>query len=354
MAKTENPILEKTSFVMTQNLNNAVQELNGGDSAPNPPAALEQPDSERSELLEHEPAELVSEGEENSSSQAGKGGGLLVRTLSAIVMLAVAAAAFYAGGIFFSALVGLASLGMGAEFVSMAHKRGYNPSLSLVEIGIGAVGLPVVVSAANYPWLGIAVLCWCFMIVSFDCILFPKAHGSSMADSAVCCLGILYCGFIPFQLVHLRNVSIYLAAFVAAVCIITDVGAYFCGKAFGKAKLAPLVSPGKTWAGFWGALIFSVLMSAAWSYWGAPSEAVGLNWKFWCVSGLFLSLMAQFGDLFESSLKRDAGVKDSGNIIPGHGGLLDRFDSYIFATMAMMFIYVFALNVPAICNYFTL
>ena len=102
----------------------------------------------------------------------------------------------------------------------------------------------------------------------------------------------------------------------------TDTGAYFTGRAFGRKKLAPSISPGKTWAGLWGGAVIAGLASAAWVQFAKLPPAL------YILAPLF-GLAAQAGDLFESWLKRRAGVKDSGSWLPGHGGVLDRLDGLV-------------------------
>jgi phosphatidate cytidylyltransferase len=112
---------------------------------------------------------------------------------------------------------------------------------------------------------------------------------------------------------------------------LNDSGAYFFGRRFGRARLMPTVSPGKTWAGAYGAVLTSVLATWALAALVLPSWAhLTLGTVGIIVVGVTLSLAAQVGDLAESMLKREAGVKDSSSLIPGHGGVLDRVDSLLF------------------------
>ena len=105
---------------------------------------------------------------------------------------------------------------------------------------------------------------------------------------------------------------------------LNDTGAYFAGRAFGRHKLAPSISPGKTWEGWFGGMVASVL--AGW----VLSNVLSLDVSWWALA-LVVSVLGPAGDLTQSALKRRAGVKDSGQLLPGHGGILDRFDSHIFA-----------------------
>ena len=102
----------------------------------------------------------------------------------------------------------------------------------------------------------------------------------------------------------------------------TDIGAYFAGRRFGRAKLAPSISPNKTWAGLYGGIAAATLIAGAWAV------LTGLGKSLLPLAPLF-AVAAQAGDLFESWMKRRAGVKDSGNWLPGHGGLLDRLDGLV-------------------------
>jgi phosphatidate cytidylyltransferase len=112
-----------------------------------------------------------------------------------------------------------------------------------------------------------------------------------------------------------------------AVCVwATDTFAYLVGKAVGKHKLAPSLSPGKTWEGSVGGLIGSILAGAAFSAWIHQPLLLGVS------LGLLAGTVGQIGDLFESALKRERGIKDFGKLLPGHGGALDRFDSLLFVT----------------------
>ena len=104
-----------------------------------------------------------------------------------------------------------------------------------------------------------------------------------------------------------------------------DVGAYFVGSKFGKTKLFPRISPKKTWEGSFGGVMMTFLTG-----WLLSLYIIELNLKDWLILALIVSIFGSIGDLVESMLKRSVGVKDSGTILPGHGGFLDRFDAFIF------------------------
>ncbi|HRH37582.1 MAG TPA: phosphatidate cytidylyltransferase, partial [Flavobacteriales bacterium] len=122
---------------------------------------------------------------------------------------------------------------------------------------------------------------------------------------------------------------------IGFMCLLwtNDTGAYLVGKPLGKHKLMPLVSPGKSWEGLIGGVVLT--MGVAW-FIGTHHHELSL--KAWLIAGFAISISATVGDLFESAMKRAAGVKDSGSIMPGHGGVLDRFDGYLFAAPVMVVI----------------
>jgi phosphatidate cytidylyltransferase len=154
-------------------------------------------------------------------------------------------------------------------------------------------------------------------------------------------LGILYIVVPSLILIWLRNngpEGVYFVLWFLIVIWSTDVGAYFFGKSIGGVKLAPKISPNKTWAGFFGGLGSAVVATLIFGFIFHPFWDGYL--LFWACVGL--SIIGQVGDLFESWCKRRLGVKDSGKIIPGHGGVLDRVDSILLsAPVAGLFVITF-------------
>jgi phosphatidate cytidylyltransferase len=187
--------------------------------------------------------------------------------------------------------------------------------------------LPIVITAA--------------MLISLICLLLRPSREKAFRDWAWTIVGALYVGWMLSYWLNLRGLAdgrnwVYLAMLTTFA---NDTGAFFIGRARGKHKLAPAISPAKTWEGAIGGLISSIL--------AAIVIALVLNlispfaFKYWQIIllGFLVSLFAQLGDLVESLLKRNMEVKESGNLLPGHGGILDRFDSLIFVG-AVVYYYV--------------
>jgi phosphatidate cytidylyltransferase len=136
--------------------------------------------------------------------------------------------------------------------------------------------------------------------------------------------GVLYCGLPVFALVVIRRQDdgMVYALWALALVWATDIGAFFAGRSIGGPKLAPRISPAKTWSGLIGGILLATLLAAAMhAEYALPLRLV--------LATPLLAIVAQGGDLFESALKRRAGVKDSGNVLPGHGGVLDRLDGVV-------------------------
>ena len=200
--------------------------------------------------------------------------------------------------------------------------------------GLNALGIAVFAAIVSLAWLH---------------ILRGMDH-HTLPGLAATIFGVVYLGWMPAHLV-LMHVSGYtglealggpgIVTMLIAMVAMSDTGAYFTGRAIGKHKLAPLTSPKKTWEGAVGGLVAAMLTGVA-VYWFRAEDSFSdlpdypLLW--FLATGAVLSVVSQIGDLVESMLKRDAGIKDSGNIFPGHGGVLDRCDGILFAAPALYYL----------------
>lgn len=230
------------------------------------------------------------------------------------------------------------------EFVKILRHKGFHPSFSIISFS--AVVFATLTFFHRFDLVP-SVLTLTIM-ASFLIVLF-RGRQPYIVNVATTALGALYCGWLPchlllirqigqtrisaFQFSHSEGLCLLLFTFVAVA--ITDIGAYYFGVKFGKHKLAEVVSPKKTVEGAIGGAICAIAVSALAVFYTHLSFCQAL------VGGLIITLSAQLGDLSESLIKRDAGVKDSSDILPGHGGMLDRFDGYIFAIPVAYYFFVY-------------
>lgn len=149
----------------------------------------------------------------------------------------------------------------------------------------------------------------------------------SFVDAGVIALAVFYVGMGFHYFLDARIDGLHTIFYALFIVWSTDTGAYLIGKKFGTHRLAPHISPHKTWEGSFGGSILAMIIGTAFLYY-FPIHAYGFATMF--IITIFLSIVSQFGDLVESAIKRHYNVKDSGKILPGHGGILDRFDSLLF------------------------
>jgi phosphatidate cytidylyltransferase len=170
-----------------------------------------------------------------------------------------------------------------------------------------------------------ACLWWAIALLWVKTYPTSAVLGGSKGARSVIGILVLVPAWLALSYLRFLADGVYLILVVIGLVVAADVGAYFTGRAFGNAKLAVAVSPGKSWAGFWGGLASCVsLMAILWQIWpdGMPIGLVAS-----LILALVTGLASVLGDLLESMVKRHRGIKDSGNILPGHGGIMDRIDS---------------------------
>lgn len=225
-------------------------------------------------------------------------------------------------------------LGFGSrEYVKILNHKGFYPSLKVIYLT--EIILATVVYFKRFELVAIT-LTICAMC-SFMWVLF-RGKQPYIANVATTLLGMVYCGWFPLHLIFLRDLScpkydsgLGFVVLMFTAILLTDVGCYYVGTKLGKHKLAPVISPNKTIEGSIGGMFFAILGAVV------IGLFIDLPWYMSAIAGVICTVFAQIGDLCESMLKRDAGVKDSGSSLPGHGGFLDRTDSFILTIPIMYY-----------------
>lgn len=273
-----------------------------------------------------------------STPAAKTGSDLATRFAAAVVMIAVASIAIYVGGWLFRLLVAAGAAVMMVEWGDMHRaRRGwtYAGVALLLAATLGAAELlfpvaegdPAEITADLFDpfWIGCAALAGAATLYA----VFSRRLSLGW--------GLLYIGIPAFALLVLNWAWFELVFWLMLVTWSTDSFAYFAGRAIGGPKLAPRISPNKTWAGLGGGMAGAAVVGAlaAWLF--------GLDPLF-LFAGAPMGLLAQLGDLYESRVKRRLGVKDSGAILPGHGGVLDRADGLLPVALATFLLLLVVLN----------
>jgi phosphatidate cytidylyltransferase len=253
-----------------------------------------------------------------AAKPAGKWTDLGVRSVSAIVLVPAVLLDIWLGGIWFALFMAFLGLLMAHEWINIVHDR----------------------SSSQFALHSAAVLCAAFLpaeigvlpTISIISILtiggIVANHFSGRGNSAFAHLGIAYVAFPVLALVLLRQHGawgVHAIMWLMLVVWATDSFAYFAGRIFGGPKLAPTLSPKKTWAGLLGGMAGAALISSIYAAFNLP------GWLALAIVAACLAVVAQLGDIFESAMKRHFDVKDSGTLIPGHGGVLDRVDGLVAA-----------------------
>lgn len=277
------------------------------------------------------------------------------RVYTALILVPVVLAlVFFAPHWLFTAAVAAVALLAGWEYIGLAQKCSAQPPRAALLVALLAL------FAVNFAWpertpaffgiLCLALLAYC---------TFARPVAEVMADAAASIFCLLYAGFtlLALPVLHEQSNGASLVLFLLLVVWAGDVAAYYVGRAWGRRKLAPALSPGKTWEGAAASMAGSVLVAAGLVGLAVlqqqPWNSVVLSWLeracpsailsypdelwYWLVLAAVINVAAQVGDLAESALKRSAGVKDSGTLLPGHGGVLDRIDALLLAAPALWY-----------------
>ena len=253
--------------------------------------------------------------------------GLRTRIIFGLLMAVLAVAAIASGDRVFAMFVGVAAVILAWEWTRLCGENRFGRTGLFVALAMLAVVLMAFLDRLPLALAGT-------MLAAL--LAFVSARAGSRANPFWIGAGVIYVGVPVASLIWLRGhdasgerMIFWLLTSVA----MTDIGAYFAGRLIGGPKLAPRISPKKTWAGLIGAMIASAAIGIGFAHFDNSAPATGIL----AAAGACIAVVGQAGDLLESAVKRRFGVKDSSGLIPGHGGLLDRVDGLIVAAAALAF-----------------
>lgn len=232
---------------------------------------------------------------------------LATRTVVGLALVGFALAILWSGGFAFWLITTIIGIVMLGEWSNLAGADAATARRMQFTLSVPLAIMCPLAAGPQFFALGLIAAAAVFTLVS--------------TKRRVLALGIIYTGLPVLALLLIRKQpdGLLFAIWAMALVWMCDIGAFFVGRAFGGPRLAPMISPNKTWAGFVGGIIAAGAFGAVLHFgWGLPLRLT--------LATPLLAVVAQAGDLYESWLKRQAGVKDSGSILPGHGGLMDRLD----------------------------
>lgn len=258
---------------------------------------------------------------------------LVKRLWVTIILLPVGIAAILAGGWYLTALVAFFMCAAAWEYSNLFRAGGQQPATVLV-----VAGTLLLLIGRNLTGFGSAA--WMISLIilvgmTYHLVTYERGRDQAATDLAITLAGIFYIGWFGAYFISVRNLpegKWWILVVLPAVWF-ADAGAYFIGKRFGRHLLSPRLSPKKTWEGYLGGIVVGVLLTALfamiWRVGAGPSSAITAGRG--ALVGLVMGIFPTLGDLGESMIKRQMGMKDSGNLLPGHGGAFDRIDSWLWA-----------------------
>ncbi|HXM35195.1 MAG TPA: phosphatidate cytidylyltransferase [Pyrinomonadaceae bacterium] len=221
------------------------------------------------------------------------------------------------------------------EFRTLARKRSMKPVDEAMFLGAAGLFVVFYFNDSGQELFSLQLIVAILILLTICTLAAATFRGAPfdaiISSAGATILGVLYIVLLGGHLVALRTgfpqqLSAHLLSFFFLVVMGADAGAYYVGRAFGKHKLAPKISPGKTWEGAAGGLLAGVLLAAISHFWFFKN--LPLKWAM--PLGALMTALGMIGDLTESALKRSVGAKDAAKLLPGHGGMLDRLDSLLF------------------------
>jgi len=253
---------------------------------------------------------------------------LKTRALVAVIALPILLAVALIGGVVFAVIVGLALLIGGDEFVRLMRQGHFNPPEWLV---LALIALPVASRWFEEPqWREPGMILLLIAGVFYAIWGMERGQAQSVINVMLAVFGGLYIGWLGSMLLAVRLLEdgAYLVIVLYGCVAFSDSAAYFVGRQWGRHKLTPRVSPKKTWEGYAGSVVGGLAFGAVA---GGLLAADTLGWGHGAAVGVLIGAVGTVGDLAISVIKRQVGAKDSGHLIPGHGGMLDRLDSVLVA-----------------------
>lgn len=268
---------------------------------------------------------------ESQQQKAANPEAFIKRVQVALILLPVGLAVNYLGGWYYSLVIAVVISLAAYEFSTLFQASGLRPAIALT-VG-AAFALVVSQNLSGVELAAIVFTCSILIALVYHLIEFERGRGQAGTDFAATVSGIAYVGWLGSYLVLLRNLpdGVWWVLVVLPAVWLTDTAAYMVGVRIGKHKITSRLSPKKSWEGYLAGILIAIpgtaLLTLLWRLLGAGDAITPLRGA---VLAAALALLTIFGDLGESMIKRQVGAKDSSQILPGHGGIFDRIDSWLW------------------------
>jgi phosphatidate cytidylyltransferase len=269
---------------------------------------------------------------------------MLKRTLTALALAAVGLPAIIYGGPVYFLLMGTFLVGGAWEYVRLYRAVQFEPNEIIMIGGVLVIATARFFFVAHPEYAAAALVIFILAAMTVHVMSYERGRDQAGLDFTVTVAGIVYIGWLGSYLLDLRNLPDggWWFMFILPLVWAGDTGAYSIGAAYGKHKMAPRLSPKKSWEGYGAGILTAVYVGALFAYAYSslgtkPLAGLITPWQ-GAILGLIIGVLTPLGDLGESMFKRQGGLKDSSNIFPGHGGFLDRIDSWIWGAAIGYFI----------------
>jgi phosphatidate cytidylyltransferase len=255
------------------------------------------------------------------------------RALVTLILLPIGLALIVIGGWAFVGLVALILALAALEFARLFRVGGFAPTTALLVIGTLAIAISRAMDGfSSAPWLVSLLI---LVAMTYHLVDYERGREQAASDFAITLAGMFYIGWLGAYLISVRNLpdGMWWLLLILPAVWLADAAAYLVGSRIGRHKMTKRLSPKKSWEGYIGGLVAGVLGGAALA-WLIQTLAIpggSITWPRGAWIGLALAVLTTLGDLGESMIKRQVGMKDSGNLLPGHGGVFDRIDSWLWA-----------------------
>jgi phosphatidate cytidylyltransferase len=255
---------------------------------------------------------------------------LITRIKTALVLLVLGLSAIFLGGWFYTAFILLILLLASHEFVNVYNTGGYAPNRPILIVTV----FLLVISRRlfEFQYMDVLLAVSFLIAMTVHTLQYENGRQTSALDFGLTILGILYFGVMGgyfISLMFLPGGRWWLLLTIGIICF-SDSGAYLIGSHFGKHRILPRISPNKSWEGYIGGAIAGTIGGLLWALWFQLYNPQILLWH-GLLLGFILGVLTPMGDFGESMIKRQFNVKDSSNLLPGHGGAMDRIDSWVWA-----------------------